>query len=278
MFNRITIIGLGLIGGSLGLAIKQRRLAKEVVGVSRRKTTIRRAGYLGVVDTATSDLKKGVEGSGLVILTVPVLTIIDIAKEISPYLEKGAILTDAGSTKKDVTRKIEPFLPSSVKFVGSHPLTGSEKSGVNFACKNLFKGAYCILTRTNRTDVRALRRLKEFWHALGMKVEIMSPQMHDRVLSGLSHLPHAAAVALTNTADRKYLYLAAGGFRDTTRIASGEPELWKDIFATNRMNITKDIRRLKKELSKIESALKKNNGKELLRLLEKAKVIRDSMK
>ena len=293
MFKRVTIIGLGLIGGSLALAIKEKRMAKEIVGVSRRPSTIRQALALKIVDQATLNVKEGIKGSDLVILATPVIKIIDIAREISGFLKKdlltltfsteerrkaeGVIITDVGSTKKKIVRTIESILPDTVNFVGSHPLAGSEKSGLTYMDKDLFKGAYCILTETKRTNPETLNKIKKFWNRLGLKVEIMSPQRHDRIISRLSHLPHAVSVALSNTCGKKDLQLAAGGFKDTTRIASGRPELWKDIFITNRKNIARDIRVLKKELSKIEIALKNNNSAQLLRLLNRAKDIRDSI-
>lgn len=277
LFNRVTIIGLGLIGGSLGLAIKKRRIAKEVIGVSRRRSTINKALSLGVVDAATLDLKKGVKESDFIILTAPVLKIIDIGKAILPFLKKDAILIDAGSTKKCIVKEIERVIPDGVDFVGSHPLAGSERSGVIYADKDLFKNSFCILTNTKNTNKKALGKVARFWNALGSKVEIMSPESHDKIISGLSHLPHAASVSLCNVSRKENLHLAAGGFRDTTRIASGSPELWKDIFITNRENISKDIRVLKKELSKVESALKKNNSLALLKLFKKAKTLRDNL-
>ncbi len=277
MFNRVTIIGLGLIGGSLALAIKERQLTKEIVGVSRRQGTIRRAMSLGIVDRATLNVKNGVEGADFVILAAPVLKIIDLARRLSASLSNGAIVTDAGSTKKEIVQNLESILPAAVSFVGSHPLAGSEKFGLGYVDKDLFKGCYCILTRTASTNPVALARVKRFWTKLGMKVELMTPERHDRVISRLSHLPHAMAVALSNACGRSDLRLAAGGFKDTTRIASSRPELWKEIFLTNRKNITRDIRFLKKELSKIETALKRNSSKELLRLFSRAKAIRDSI-
>lgn len=277
LFSRVTIIGLGLIGGSLGLAIKEKRIASEVVGVSRRKSTIRKALSLGAVDRVTLDLKKGVKGSDLVILAVPVFKIVEIAKAVSRYIEKGAILTDVGSTKDYVVKEIESIMPKGMYFVGAHPLAGSERSGVRFSNKDLFKGAICILTKTSSTNPKALGKIKDFWRALGMKVVIMAPEMHDKVVSRISHLSHLTAVSLVNSVEAKDLNFAAGGFKDTTRIVSGEPELWNDIFLTNKSNLLKDISRLKKELARIESALKNNDKIALLKLLNRAKVIRDSI-
>lgn len=277
IFERITIIGLGLIGGSLALAIKEKHLAGQVIGVSRKQSTIRRALSLGVVDAVSLDVKKGVRHSDLVILATPILKIIDIGKGMSSALKKGAIVTDTGSTKEAIVRRLESSLQDSVSFVGSHPLAGSEKSGLDYIEKDLFKGAYCILTKTSRTNPKTLSKIKKFWELLGMKVEVMNPEKHDRVVSKLSHLPHAAAVGLSNASGGLNLHLAAGGFKDTTRIASSSPELWRDIFITNRKNIARDIMVLKKELSKIEEGLKKNNSSGLLELFKTAKAVRDSV-
>lgn len=272
MFNRVTIIGLGLIGGSLGLAIREKRLARKIVGISRRKSTIKQAVKNKVVDCATLNLKEGVKDSDLVIITTPVFKIVDIAKKIAPFLKKGAIVTDAGSTKKYI---VENIRLKDVDFIGSHPIAGSEKSGIKHADKDLFKGAYCVLTETKNRNT--LTKVRKFWAAMGMKVIMMSAKSHDKLFSKISHLPHAVAVSLVNAAAGRGLGLAAGGFKDTTRIASGEPELWKDIFLTNKSNLIKDIGILKKELSKIESALKSSNSQSLFRLLKKAKSIRDSL-
>lgn len=277
MFKKVTIIGLGLIGGSLALAIKEKKLAKEVVGVSRRKSTISRAIKKKIVDSATLDLKRGVKDSDLIIIAAPVLKITEIMKLAAPFLKKGAILTDAGSTKRYVVKEAEKIIRGGVYFVGSHHIAGSEKSGVKSADKDLFKKAYCIITKTKNADPKAMARLKKFWSGLEMRVITMTPQAHDKLLSGISHLPHAVSVSLVNSVDRNSLKLAAGGFRDVTRIASGEPGLWKDIFFTNKDNLIKDIEVLKKELSKIQAALKSNDQARLLKLLGKAKIIRDSL-
>jgi prephenate dehydrogenase len=277
MFKRVTIIGLGLIGGSLALAIKEKKLAKEIVGISRRKSTIDKAIKNKIVNSATLDLKDGVKDSDLVIIAAPVLKIIDIAKLIAPFLKKGAVLTDAGSTKSRIVSDMERVRFKGADFVGSHPIAGSEKSGIQYANKDLFKGSFCILTKTKKTNPKAVTCLKKFWAGLGMRVAVMSPEAHDKMLSGISHMPHAVSVGIVNSVGKNYLKLAAGGFKDTTRIASGEPELWKDIFLTNRNNLIKDIEILKKELSGMQTALKNNNGAYLLKRLGKAKVIRDSL-
>jgi len=277
MFKRITIIGLGLIGGSLALAIKEKKLAKTIAGVSRRKSTIGYAIKNRIADFATTDLKKGVKDSDLVIIATPACKTVDMAKLIAPFLKKGAIVTDTGSTKKYIVKNIEKAGLRGVYFVGSHPIAGSEKSGIKSANKDLFKGACCILTKTKNTDPQAFSKVKKFWNGLGMKVIAADADTHDRLLSRISHLPHAAAASLVNSIGRNSLGFAAGGFKDTTRIASGEPEIWKDVFLTNRDNLIKDIDLLKAELSKIQTALKNKDSSRLLKLLWNAKVIRDSL-
>ena len=277
MFKKITIIGLGLIGGSLALAVKKNKLAKKIIGVSRRKGTIDYAIKKGIVDSATLDLKKGVADSDFIIITTPVLKIVSIAKIVAPFLKKGAILTDAGSTKEYIVNNIEKLDLKGAYFAGSHPIAGSEKSGVRSADVNLFRGAYCIVTRTKDSNPKAVNKIKRFWAAIGMRVVELSPRTHDMIFSRVSHLPHASSVSLVNAIGRDSLDFASGGFKDSTRIASGEPELWRDIFLTNRKNLTRDIGALKKELSKIEIALKDNDRRELSKLLNKAKAARDSL-
>jgi len=277
MFRRIAIIGLGLIGGSLGLAIKEKRLAKEVVGVSRRPSTMRHAIDIGAVDIVTRDLKKAVRGSDIVVICTPVLMVIEIAGRIKDYLEKTTILTDTGSTKSEIVKRIESMFSSKkVPFVGAHPIAGSEKSGIQYADKGLFKGSYCILTKTSRTDPSLVKIIKGLWRDVGMKVVVMGPEEHDNLLSRLSHLPHASSVALVNAISKKQINFTGRGLKDTTRIASSSPEMWADIFITNRDNISKDIKRFKQELSKIELALEKCDRSTLLALLKNAKTIRDS--
>lgn len=277
LFNRITIIGLGLIGGSLALAIKEKKLAKEIAGVSRRKSTIDFAIKNKIVDLATLDLKDGVKDSDLIVIATPVLKIFGIAKQVVPFLKKDAIFTDAGSTKGHIVKAIEGIGFQGVDFVGSHPIAGSEKSGIKSANKDLFKKSFCVLTKTKYTNPKAIERLKKFWGLLGMQVAVMSPEMHDRLLSEISHLPHAVSVSLVNSIGKEARKFAGSGFKDVTRIASGEPELWKDVFLTNRHNLMRDIEVIKGELSKMQIALRKNDEISLLKFLKRAKAIRDSL-
>lgn len=277
LFNRVTIIGLGLIGGSLGLAIKNHRLAKEVIGISRRTHTLTKALKIGAVDRVTLDARLGIKDADLVILATPVLKIPDIIKEISGGLKEGSIVIDVGSTKNFVVKEAEKSLPVNVNFVGCHPMAGSEKKGIDFARNDLFKGNHCILTRTKTTERDALLKIKNFWERLGMKVVIMSPTRHDRIVSSLSHLPHAVSVTLINTLRDFDLRLGSGGLRDTTRIAASDPELWVDIFLTNKKNILRDIGNFEKNLKALETALKKSDRIILYNFFKKAKAKREAM-
>lgn len=276
-FNRITIIGVGLIGGSIGLVVKKRHLAKEVIGVFRRRSTLKRALKHRAIDKGTMSVKDGVKDADLIILATPVSSIPMIVREVIRHAQKGAIITDVGSTKKWIVDKIEKMLrdSKSVFFVGSHPMAGSEHTGVEFAKDDLLDNSPCIVTKTNRTNKAALARIVSFWKALGTKVTVMSPAAHDRSVSLISHLPHIVVFSLAGAVPVKELNYAAEGFKDTTRVALSDPKLWADIFMTNRKEILKSARIFERYYNKIIKALSKGNYSEVVRLLEKAKDIRD---
>lgn len=277
-FNRITIIGVGLIGGSIGLAIKKKRLAKEVIGVFRHKSTLKKALRHKAIDKGTMFIKNGVKDADLIILATPVHSIPIVARDVIRCTKKGAIITDVGSTKKWLVGQIEKTLVEQrVFFVGSHPMAGSEHAGVEFARYDLLKDSPCIVTRTNRTNKKALAKVINFWKALGTKVEIMSPDIHDRSVSLISHMPHIVAFSLAGMVPEKELRYAAEGFKDTTRVASSDPRLWADIFLTNKKQILKSSRMFEKYYKKIIGALSKSRYSEMVRLLKKAKAVRDSI-
>jgi len=278
-FNKITIIGVGLIGGSIGLAVKKRRLAKEVVGVFRRASTLRRAIKRGAIDRGAMDVSSGVKGSDLVIIATPVSLIPKIASEAIKNAKKGCIITDAGSTKGWIVNAVEKTASRSrcVYFVGSHPMAGSEKAGVEAAYPELLKSAACIVTRTKRTDSRALKIVSGFWEALGARVSVMSPAAHDRSVSYISHLPHVVAFSLAGSVDTADLKYAAEGFRDTTRVASSDPGLWADIFLTNRKDILASSRAFEKNLKSILAAIKNGDRPRIALLLARAKAKRDKL-
>jgi len=277
-FKKVAIIGVGLIGGSLGLAIKKRQLAHLVVGIGRRNSSIRAAKRCGAIDVGTKDLKKGVSDADLVIIATPVCSIPGIFKTITGNLKKGALLTDVGSTKAQVVEAIERHLPEGISFVGSHPLAGSEKRGVTFADGNLFKGTILIMTRAKKTKAHSIKTLTRFWKSLGVaRISIKSPEEHDRIVAEISHLPHLVATALINSVSNKSIKFASTGFKDTTRIAAGDPEIWKDICVTNKRQILKSLDRYERSLSRLKALIKKAKAERLRREFAKSKRIREKL-
>jgi len=270
MFKKIVIAGVGLIGGSVGLAVRKRKIAREIVGLCRREISCRKAVASGAVHTATMDVRKAVKGAGLIIISTPISRIAGIAKEAAKYADKGTIITDAGSTKKDVIKAIGD-MPSGVHFVGSHPMAGSEKTGVSNAYPALFEKSVCVVTRTVKTDGRAFLTVKKFWKSLGADVKVLSPDEHDELVAFISHLPHAVSFALSRTAENKSLVFAANSFRDMTRVAASDPVLWHDIFMTNKKNLLSAVKRFKRNLSDMENSIRKNDSKKLLKLIEEAR-------
>ncbi len=281
-FKKVSILGMGLIGGSVGMAIRKKKLGK-VIGVARRKESIRKATRIGAIDKGTTDIAEGVRNSDLVILAVPVSAISKIVKEAVPHLKPGCIITDVGSTKKGTVKKVDKFLPQNIFFVGSHPLAGSEKSGIEAARDTLFKNATCILTPGRRSSPVSISSIKNFWKALGMKVMIMSPEEHDSLLSLTSHLPHLAATSLVNLIadssekDKRITSLIASGFRDTTRIAGSSPLLWTDICMSNKSKIASSLKMYRGLLQKIEKYIRAGDSASLIKFLERARKVRRAL-
>jgi len=276
-FNKITIIGVGLIGGSIGLAVRKRGMAGEVAGVFRHRSTLNKALRCNAIDRGFMSIKEGVSGADLIILATPVFSIPAIAREVIKYAKKGAIITDAGSTKKWIVEEIEKLLKNkkTVSFVGSHPMAGSEHAGVEFARSGLFKGSPCIVTKTPKTDKAGLNKMIGFWKKLGGRVEVISPSAHDRRVSLISHLPHVVAFGLAGAVGEKDLAYAAEGFKDTTRVASSDPHLWSEILLSNRKEVLSAARQFELYYKKITLALSRNKRSELIKLLGKAKAKRD---
>jgi len=278
-FKKVTIIGVGLIGGSIGLAIRKRRLADEVVGVFRHESTLKRALKRKAVDKAVISLESGVKEADLIIVTSPVHSIPAIIKMAAKYAKKGAIITDAGSTKAWIVSSVEKSLARGrkVHFVGAHPMAGSEHAGVEFARADLFEKAPCIVTKTAATDKASLRRVIKFWSSLGAIVKVMSPASHDKSVSLISHLPHIVAFGLAGSVPLGELQYAAEGFKDTTRVASSDPELWADIFLTNRIEILKAGRLFESYYKDILKAISKGEYKKTVNFLKRAKSKRDAL-
>ena len=281
-FQKITIVGVGLLGGSIGLAARRRKLAREVAGYVRRPASLRDCERAGAVDYATTDLFAAVSGADLVVLCTPLAQMASLARQILPALKRGAIVTDVGSVKSGVVRELEPVLKrSGVHFVGSHPMAGSEKTGVLSARADLFVNAACIVTPAKSNSPAAVRKVEQFWGSLGAFPVRMTPQHHDSVVSRTSHLPHVCAAALANLVldpgqPESLAGLCAAGFRDATRIASGSPEMWRDIALTNRKNISRSLDAFVSVLKEFQSALVKADAKAVDRFFATAKVRRDS--
>lgn len=278
-FNKVAIIGVGLIGGSVGLAIRKKRLAREVIGVFRRASTLKKALKAKAVTRATMSIGEGVKAADLIIVAAPVYSIPTLVKEAAKHAKKGAIITDVGSTKTWILDNVEKILKNSrsIYFVGSHPMAGSEHAGVEFARADLLSGAPCIVTKDAKTDKAALKKVISFWASIGAKVKVLSPEAHDRSVSLISHLPHIVAFALAGAVPEKELQYAAEGFKDTTRVASSDPELWADIFLTNSEEIAKAARLFKKYCKDILKAVESGDYPKTVSVLKRAKAKRDKL-
>ena len=283
LFNTVTIVGVGLIGGSLGLAIKKNKLANRVIGVGHRRSSLQKALKRRAIDEGTVNLKSGVKQADLVILATPVGLIIKFLKEGSSCLKQGSLIIDVGSSKEEIVKAAERNLPREISFIGCHPMAGSEKRGIEIARADLFKKAVCIVTPGKRADSGALRKVQVFWQRLGAEVEIISPAKHDRLIALFSHLPHLIASSLVlqlgeeNRNKSLWLKLAGPGFKDTTRVAASSPLVWQDIYFSNRTNIIKNLRGLRKILKRLEGYLKKGREKDFLNCLDKAKQRREKI-
>ncbi len=267
--QRITILGVGLLGGSIGLAVKSISSDCKITGYGHRASTLKKAVEFGAIDEGQTNLREAVAGSDLVILCTPVGMFAELLRDMADGLAPGSVVTDVGSTKRSVVRMAEDLLPSNVHFVGSHPMAGSEKRGVEFAKTDLFQNALCILTPTARTDAHAVTKVERFWKSIGMRIARLSPHDHDRLLADISHLPHALAVCLIAMQQEAGLDLAGKGFLDTTRIASGDGNLWRDILLDNRDNLRGSLSRLRDQLRELEHLLEDGGREELARWLDK---------
>ncbi len=277
LFKRVTIVGLGLIGGSLGMAMQRRRLATTVVGLSRKPATLRRAKARRAIDVGMTDARRAVQDADLVILATPVDRIVPDARRLAHWMRPGSILTDVGSTKAHIVSTLDQRLPQHVAFVGAHPLAGSEQRGIEAAQPRLFEGSLCILTPTTHTDPRSLRRVKRLWSAVAHRVIELSPQQHDRVLAATSHLTHLLASCLTLTADSQPLPCPPPSFLEMTRIAKSDPDLWDDIFVTNRVALLHAMDRFDHQWQTLRTLLKRQDRAALRRLLTRAQTTRDAL-
>ncbi|NND50115.1 MAG: prephenate/arogenate dehydrogenase family protein [Rhizobiales bacterium] len=277
----MALIGLGLIGSSLGWAARRFGLAREIAGYARSENTRARALELGFVDSVSASAAEAVEGADLVVLCVPVGANAAVAGEIGPALQAGAILTDVGSVKAAVIRDIAPQVPAGVHFVPSHPIAGTEHSGPDAGFAELFINRWCVLTPPPGADAAAIQRLADFWRACGMSVDQMPAEHHDLVLAITSHVPHLIAYNIVGTAadleevtQSEVVKYAAGGFRDFTRIAASDPVMWRDVFLNNREAVLEMLGRFGEDLTALQRAIRWGDGDALEALFTRTREIR----
>lgn len=275
--KQITVIGLGLLGGSITLAALRAFSGVKTVGYSHRSSTRRKARQLAVATEITDQITAAVSNAELVILATPICTFEKILGAIGDALPRGCIVTDVGSTKTLPHRWAAKQLPATVHYIGSHPIAGSERRGIEFARDDLFEQAICILTTTKKTHALSVQMLKRFWSKLGCSIKLMTPAEHDRIFANVSHLPHITAAALINANKTEQLKFAGKGFTDTSRIASGPANIWADVLATNAENCTSGIDKIIAELLKLKKAIKTGDKKQIEKLLNSARTKRAAL-
>jgi cyclohexadieny/prephenate dehydrogenase len=281
MLRKLSILGPGLLGGSIGLAARHRKIAKRVVIGARRPDAADLAYQLGAADEATSDLVKAVADAELVVLATPLGVMRALVDQIRPALPDGCVVTDVGSVKYPIVAVLSDALEGKARFVGSHPMAGSEQSGIDAARRDLFENATCIVTSREDTDQAALKVVYDFWKALGCSVKTLAPLEHDEIAARISHLPHVVAAAVVNVActdDAQALNFAGPGFKDFTRIAGGPFEMWTEICLENREEIGRALDHLIEELAKVRAAVENSDAVELRTMLKRAKHFRDELR
>ncbi len=284
MFDKITLIGVGLIGSSVARVIRREGLTGHLTISTRTKETLDRARQLALGDDYVSDCAEAVRDADLVIVSVPVGASGMVAEQISTALKPGAIVTDAGSTKLSVVKQMQPHLPDNVHFIPGHPVAGTEQSGPDAGFAELFTNRWCILTPLPGTDEAALSRLKAFWERCGSTVETMDPEHHDMVLAIVSHLPHIIAYNIVGTADdlemvtkSEVIKYSASGFRDFTRLAASDPTMWRDVCLHNRDAILEMLGRFAEDLSSLQRAIRWGDGEKLHDMFTRTRTIRRSI-
>lgn len=283
-FKRVAIIGVGLIGGSFARNCRRYNLTEEIIGYGRSEENLREAKELGLIDSYHLDPVVEIERADFILLATPVNAIIFIAKQIIPFIKDETLLTDVGSIKLEIVKEIYPIIPDYIKFIGGHPIAGTENSGVKASFTELFCNAKCILTETPQTDKKALKTVKEVWEICGSEVIIMDPEHHDIIMAAVSHIPHIAAYSLVNALsvvayqEKDIFSYAGGGFKDFSRIASSSPAMWKDICMLNKDNILQTLSVYIEQLEEMRRFIKEDNFTTLEREFFKAKDIRDSIK
>jgi len=280
-FNRLALIGFGLIGGSIARAARAQGLVGEIIATARSEQTRARVSELGLADAVVKTNAEAVVGADLVILSIPVGACGAVAQEIAPHLAQGAIVSDVGSVKGAIVRDMAPHLPPHAHFVPAHPVAGTEHSGPDSGFAELFINRWCILTPSEGADPEAVERLRTFWAALGARVEIMTAEHHDLVLAITSHLPHLIAYTIVGTADElgkvtesEVIKFSAGGFRDFTRIAASDPTMWRDVFLANKEAVLEMLGTFNEDLAKLTRAIRRGDGEALFDHFARTRAIR----
>ena len=284
LFQKIALVGIGLIGSSLAHVARRERLAGHIAISTRSAATLKRAEELGLGDSYSTDAKVAVKDADLVIVSVPVGASGEVAEEIAPALMQGAILTDVGSTKASVIAQMQPHVPAGVHFIPGHPLAGTEKSGPDAGFADLFENRWCIFTPLPDTDAVALEKLSGFWRRCGANIDTMDPQHHDMTLAIVSHLPHIIAYNIVGTADdlqsvtkSEVIKYSASGFRDFTRLAASDPTMWRDVCLHNKDAILEMLARFSEDLASLQRAIRWGDGDKLFDLFTHTRAVRRSI-
>jgi cyclohexadieny/prephenate dehydrogenase len=281
LFERLAIVGFGLIGSSIARAVKRLNLARAIVAIDREEPVLERVRALGLADEGITDIVAGVRGADLVILCVPVGAYAAVTRAMAAALSAGAIVSDVGSVKGAVIAEVQPHLPKSVHFIPAHPVAGTEHSGPDAGFATLFHNRWCILTPPDGADERAVEKVRAFWAAMGANVEVMSAQHHDLVLAITSHVPHLIAYNIVGTAadleevtQGEVIKFSAGGFRDFTRIAASDPTMWRDVFLNNKEAVLEMLGRFNEDLASLQRAIRWGDGEALFNLFTRTRAIR----
>ncbi|MBI2824536.1 MAG: prephenate dehydrogenase/arogenate dehydrogenase family protein [Planctomycetia bacterium] len=276
-WETVAIVGVGLIGGSIGIDLLRRGLAKNVVGIGRRPESLRIAQAVGACTSATLDVPQGLDQAQLIVVCTPVGRLVHDVRAAASFCRPDTLITDVGSTKAHIVAELDRELPREAHYVGSHPLAGGERGGPAAATAGLFEGRTVVVTPGDATREEDLQAITSFWQSLGATVTCMTPDEHDRLLAAASHLPHVAAAALAAATPHDCLPLVATGWTDTTRVAAGDPELWKDILLANRSNVLDALGHYEEILNRLRQALARDDAAGVVDILREAKLKRDAV-
>ncbi|GAB4416916.1 MAG: prephenate dehydrogenase [Thermodesulfovibrionales bacterium] len=279
--NKVAILGVGLIGASFALGLREKGMCEKISGYGRKEENLIRAKERGIIDDFSLDPKSVCEDSDLILLSTPVGVFKGLLEYTKGAIKKGAIVTDVGSVKGRLVYELESLMPEGVYYVGSHPIAGSDRSGISDARADLFESALCIITPTENSDTEALRKISMLWDALNARVKFMDPYKHDEIYGAISHLPHVVAYALVNTIgdiDSEFIEFAGQGFKDTTRIALSSPELWRDIVLFNRENLIRMLVVFMENIDRIKRLLEKEDSDAIKEEFKRARELRERLK